>query len=276
MKISIITSFVFLTYFSLAQNMQVHSVYFTKNSTAILDTSLSTFNKWLEMMRDSSYKVDELHIFSDTNGTVAHNQNLSIQREELIFGYLRKFNIPYSQSKIFGEKYQASRYQITEYEKWRRIDLYYTIPELKKVIPPVVIVDTIKKVEEVIIPKVDSVKPKSKFYIDEFNPIVLNIGFYEGKSKLLSLSYRELDELEKFMKENPNVKVVIRGHVCCGNKMSLSKKRAKRVYQEMTYRGIAKERMTYKGMSNSDPLVFPELSDNDRQKNRRVDVIFSL
>ena len=38
--------------------------------------------------------------------------------------------------------------------------------------------------------------------------------------------------------------------------------------------GISKKRLSYKGMSNNEPLVFPELSDADRQRNRRVDVQF--
>jgi len=57
--------------------------------------------------------------------------------------------------------------------------------------------------------------------------------------------------------------------------MKLSKKRAKSVYSELIDKGIPEERLRYQGFSNSLLLVNPERSEEDRRKNRRVDVILS-
>jgi hypothetical protein len=125
------------------------------------------------------------------------------------------------------------------------------------------------KIEEVAIwnnTKDPNAKPKYNI------PYLLNIKFIEGKSKIQEDSYPEIDRLFKYLKENPNLTVVIRGHVCCGNNDRISKNRAKAVYRVLDRKGIARNRMQYIGMSNRDPLVFPEKSNADRQKNRRVDV----
>ncbi|MEY4604178.1 MAG: hypothetical protein RIT43_1470 [Bacteroidota bacterium] len=125
------------------------------------------------------------------------------------------------------------------------------------------------KIEEVAIWN-DTKNPNAR---PKYNvPYLLNIKFIEGKSKIQGESFAELERLFKYLKDNPNLNVIIRGHVCCGNNDRISKNRAKAVFRELSKRGIAKSRMQYIGMSNRDPLVYPEVSNSDRQKNRRVDV----
>ena len=84
-----------------------------------------------------------------------------------------------------------------------------------------------------------------------------------------------MKDLFNFLYYNPSVDAFIRGHVCCGDEMKLSRKRAKHVYKELIDRGISEERLRYKGFSNSLLLVNPERSEADRKMNRRVDIILS-
>lgn len=129
------------------------------------------------------------------------------------------------------------------------------------------------KIEEVAIWN-DTKNPNAK---PKYNvPYLLNIKFIEGKSKIQQESFAEIDRLYKYLKDNASLTVVIRGHVCCGSNDRISKNRAKAVYKELRKRGIAKSRMQYVGMSNRDPLVYPEKSNADRQKNRRVDIKLML
>ena len=107
-------------------------------------------------------------------------------------------------------------------------------------------------------------------------PYLLSIKFVEGKSKIKKESIGEIDRLFNYLSGNSNLTILIRGHVCCGNNDRISKKRAKAVFKELRKRGIANNRMEYVGMSNRDPLVYPEKSNNDRQKNRRVDIKLML
>jgi flagellar motor protein MotB len=58
--------------------------------------------------------------------------------------------------------------------------------------------------------------------------------------------------------------------------MRISKARAKAVYHELIKQGVEKDRLDYVGMSNTEPLVFPEKTNADRQRNRRVDVKFKV
>lgn len=105
--------------------------------------------------------------------------------------------------------------------------------------------------------------------------INLNIQF-EGDAPIInSSSINEMDDLVKFLQKNNSIDAFIRGHVCCGDEMPLSKKRAKTVYLELIRRGISASRLRYQGFSNTIPAVSPEKTDLDRSKNRRVDVMFS-
>ena len=84
-----------------------------------------------------------------------------------------------------------------------------------------------------------------------------------------------MKDLFNFLYYNPAVDAFIRGHVCCGDEMALSRKRAKHVYKELIKRGISEDRLRYQGFSNSLLLVNPERSEADRRMNRRVDIILS-
>lgn len=267
--LTIILLFSFFDLFS--QNLSKISIFFVKNSVEITTTSQDEFSLWLNDSSNHDLKIEKIEVYSDTNGTTQHNQNLSLRRFTKIKEILNALNYQIPTPVIIGENYPDSLENITNYDYWRRIDLYYfsktrNVNEVQETK-----IDTFLKSAPA-----DTTPTPSKFFVDEFNPIILSIEFYGGKTKLLNSSYKELNLLYDFMKSNPNVNVLIRGHVCCGNKMRLSKRRAKAVYKELRKRGIAKKRMNFKGMSNKNPIAFPENTDNDRQKNRRVDVIFSI
>ena len=105
--------------------------------------------------------------------------------------------------------------------------------------------------------------------------INLNIQFIGDAPIINSSSINEMDDLVRFLQKNNSIDAFIRGHVCCGDEMPLSKKRAKTVYLELIRRGINPDRLRFQGFSNTIPAVSPEKTDLDRSKNRRVDVMFS-
>ena len=99
---------------------------------------------------------------------------------------------------------------------------------------------------------------------------------FEGIDPVINQSsIKEMDDLFNFLNQNNQINAFIRGHVCCGDDMKLSRKRAKYVYSELIKKGIDSKRLRFQGFSNSLLLVSPEKTDADRAKNRRVDVIFS-
>lgn len=111
-----------------------------------------------------------------------------------------------------------------------------------------------------------------------------NLFFLPGRHFLREESMIELLKLHKVMADNPRLRISIEGHVCClSNNMidghdidteewSLSVNRAKYIYEYLLNKGIAKERMEYKGFGRSRPLVEKEITEEDGNKNRRVEI----
>ncbi len=103
----------------------------------------------------------------------------------------------------------------------------------------------------------------------------LVIQFEDASTEIIPtyipLLYRLADTLNK----NPEIEVLIRGHVCCIKRNGLAKKRAKSVKYYLVLFGVDPNRLKTKGYKNSIPVVFPETSKADELKNMRVDFIYS-
>ncbi|MCC6186756.1 MAG: OmpA family protein, partial [Chitinophagaceae bacterium] len=91
-----------------------------------------------------------------------------------------------------------------------------------------------------------------------------------------------LQELLQTMNENPNLAINIEGHVCCMKgegdaldtdtyELKLSENRAKFIYLFLIQNGIASNRLGYVGFGKRKPIVEIELTEEDAQKNRRVE-----
>lgn len=104
--------------------------------------------------------------------------------------------------------------------------------------------------------------------------VLKNIFFEFDKYDLKKESMAELSKLTEFMRKNPGVSIEISGHT--DNKGSesynktLSKNRAKSVYDHLIKKGIDKERLTYKGYGQDEPIA-DNSTDEGRAKNRRTE-----
>lgn len=162
-----------------------------------------------------------------------------------------------------------------EVSGWDRIDVYYYHHKKSVVEPELPPVDTVKQVieDDSIVFKKD---PEIVQELVEFGvPVILPIKFKGGTNKVLPTSMPYLNALADSLKANSFLYAHIRGHVCCGNNMRISKKRAKAVYKYLIDVGVQKHRLNYKGYSNTIPIISPERNEEDRETNRRVDVIFT-
>lgn len=116
-----------------------------------------------------------------------------------------------------------------------------------------------------------------------------NINFVGNEATFLPESYPELKELLKTMQDNPETKIEIHGHVngpfTSINPMpeyisptsvpwyyELSLARAKAVFSYLVDNGINPNRMTYKGLGNSQMLYPYAVSLKEQKLNRRVEV----
>ena len=129
-------------------------------------------------------------------------------------------------------------------------------------------------------PVIDMGAKLSKIVVENLSKsvslVIMSLEFDDIDPILNDIALKEMSDLFAFLNQNKQVNAFIRGHVCCGDNLKLSKKRAKYVYEELVKRGIDKERLRYQGFSNTLMLVSPERNDLDRAKNRRVDIIFSV
>ena len=101
---------------------------------------------------------------------------------------------------------------------------------------------------------------------------------------MLPTSQPMLNEVLEVMKNNPNLQVEIRGHICCAetnedgldidtNENLLSRNRAREIYRYLINNGIGSSRLSYKGMGASEKIVKEELTEKDRETNRRVEFV---
>jgi outer membrane protein OmpA-like peptidoglycan-associated protein len=109
------------------------------------------------------------------------------------------------------------------------------------------------------------------------NSVILdNLNFEFNSYKLQPSSDKILNELLDFLIQDPDIKIDIMGHTDdIGSEsynLTLSKNRAKSVYKWLTDRGIAMERLTYKGFGKNQPLY---RTDDLELKafNRRVEIM---
>jgi outer membrane protein OmpA-like peptidoglycan-associated protein/tetratricopeptide (TPR) repeat protein len=130
------------------------------------------------------------------------------------------------------------------------------------------------EVELIPIPKVVAQEESPE---ESSTPIVLkNVFFATGSAQLLDASQQELNRLHRLLTDNPNMRIRINGHTddvgSEANNQVLSENRARAVYEYLIEEGIEKERLSYKGFGESQPIA-----DNDteegRQQNRRTEFI---
>lgn len=107
------------------------------------------------------------------------------------------------------------------------------------------------------------------------------LTFQPGRHFLNRKAVPYLQSLLNILKKNKNLQIEIQGHICCDyqnrdgydfdtKEYSLSVNRAKFIFEYLTKKGIAAERMRYKGFGNTKPKNFPELIEEDQLENRRV------
>jgi OmpA-OmpF porin, OOP family len=106
--------------------------------------------------------------------------------------------------------------------------------------------------------------------------IVLNNLFFDsGAYKLQEKSKTELNRLIHFMRLNNDLKIEIAGHTdnvgTVKDNQLLSERRAKAVVDYLSLNGIPKNRLSFKGLGESEP-VEANSSEANRQLNRRIEL----
>ena len=119
------------------------------------------------------------------------------------------------------------------------------------------------------------------YYVDMTNisPIITieDMLFDFNKHIIKSSNYPILDRLTEVIKDNKEFNIQIVGHTDNIGDVEynqvLSEKRAGEIFTELLKRGVSRERLSFLGLGEKEPL-FENTNEVNRKMNRRVEIIF--
>jgi outer membrane protein OmpA-like peptidoglycan-associated protein len=107
--------------------------------------------------------------------------------------------------------------------------------------------------------------------------ILKNLNFYDRLAVLIPESKPILSDLLAVLKENPNLKIEIQGHICCTkgtDKEEIALKRCIAIYKYLVKNGINEKRLSYYSFDAKNPIhKIPEKNEEERVDNRRVEIL---
>jgi outer membrane protein OmpA-like peptidoglycan-associated protein len=117
--------------------------------------------------------------------------------------------------------------------------------------------------------------PKQNIVEEDGQLRLLNpIQFESGTAEIKQVSFPVLNDVLQVMVERPSIRIAVYGHTdnrgSAAYNLKLSQERAQSVVNYLSEKGVALERLQYKGFGMEKPLV-PNSSDDNRARNRRVE-----
>jgi len=237
-------------------------VYFGNNSSALRSDELSKLNEFTAEANQYKYEIWKVETYCDSVGTIEFNNELSLKRLQYVKTIFTQKGIEVHSYSSKGEDHSLDNMNGKTNQENRKAVVYF-----KKRASDSENASTVSSDLD----KFGSVMKS----LDKNATINLDLQFVGGTAQLLDDSYAEVENLFQFLMANQELKSFIRGHVCCSDNMTLSTERAYTVYSMLIKKGIRPERLDFKGFNRAVPVVYPELTEEDQQRNRRVDVVFS-
>jgi outer membrane protein OmpA-like peptidoglycan-associated protein len=285
MRIFAVLAFTFSVQFvGLFAQKEIASFYFNVGKSVPTDSSLQALAKFKAMAEGNEDFIIEfvaIYSYTDSTGSRAINDRLANER----LNYVKKYLDPEEEwfNVLCVPATLERKSDAKDVLNWRRVDVYYS--RVYYVVNEMVPEEPMEMFEPPFDVQIEDVQNSShsehaqihneiKKFIDRNEPYILNINFIPGTYKMETGSSAVLNVLATYLFQNSELHVVIRGHVCCENNKRASKKRAQAVVKRLVEMGVDKSRLKAVGMSNTEPLVSPERTESDRQKNRRVDALF--
>ncbi|XOV68483.1 MAG: OmpA family protein [Fluviicola sp.] len=266
--------------FHASARVELQSVYFIGKSTELTEYSSFILERLNSSFKNGDYQIIEVNAFCEGTSSDACKK-IASRRLMRVLDRLNADSVDVSMNSYGTERIPINFTPVN----WNRVDIYYSVVEAwkDKVKPKAVqSIDTTVNTDS-LSALIHTPEKKADLFVEipdydliPFNtPINIPLYFEGNKGIMKKESQPVLDQLYRTLISYPELKAHFRGHVCCGNNKRLSSKRARYVYKYWRKRGVSKERISYKGYSNTIPLATPERTEADRAKNRRVDVIYS-
>lgn len=217
--------------------------------------------------------ADFLH-HSDYNAMLSKERALYVKNYLLKKSKPSQFNVYACQGK--GEVNSQDNGNKEGEPKQRRVDVYFE---------PVVTINVPDDKLETPKEKESAIENKNIEELNTGESMSLDgLGFEPGRHYVLKSSEPVLQKLLQTLKQNKSIKIEIQGHVCCTQngadgmdldtrEMKLSENRAKAIYDYLISKGIPKDRLSYKGFGRTKPKFELELTPEEEQANRRVEIM---
>ena len=226
------------------------TLYFKGETEELSDSSRMDLETLIrDMEQGAEFKWLELYSFAEQEES-ARATRISQKRSKTICNLLKIDEDSLSIQNLGNVQCRIN----FEISGWNRIDLYFSRVGEQPLIDATPI-------------QPDSIRQRE---------IIVQLFFKGNSTDVRYESFTELQRIAMVFHENPQLKAEIRGHVCCGNNIILSRKRAREIYLYLIKNGVDKSRLSFRGYGNKAPLVTPELSDQDRSLNRRIEVVFTV
>lgn len=279
MKKTLLLCFVIAhTLFAFGQNNDTMEVRFATNVTKLSKEASNDIDQLI--FKDKLIHGQKLIVlgYADYVGNKEHNEQLSTARAKNVKDYLVASGFKESDIKLCVGKGEIVRAPVSGnggYANDRKVQIIIdgSQPQPAPPAAPAVVEKKPKPVE------------KEMARLEKNETMALkDILFVGGSDELLPTSYPELEKLATFMLEHNTVKIQVEGHICCmmdpnmtddmgpDGHSPLSERRAKKVYLYLVSKGVYGGRVKVIGLGNTRPLVNPEVTEEDREANRRVEI----
>ncbi|MEO8235536.1 MAG: OmpA family protein [Flavobacterium sp.] len=250
-------------------------VFFDFNIDVPNESSAKIFQNWIS--ENPKAEVTKIYGYCDSVDDKSYNKELSAKRINEVIKILKENKLQLNENvelMPFGKDFKLSNNQSEN----RKVTLFYNLPKQQKIsvltneeIPTDSdIKSKIDKETKSLLTKFKNAKKGDVITID-------NIYFYIDSDKVVEKSKPILLELYNIMKQNPNLKIKINGHICCNTDMKdvkLSSKRAQAIYTYLVEKDILFARVFHEGFGSSKPVYkIPEKNDSEKLANRRVEIL---
>lgn len=225
---------------NLSEGKMFHSIHYGKNLMGSYAGQLNKDERWKVVAYIKQMQADYL----SKNDSMAKNSGASADD---IYNAITGVNKFYTKGMSFPKTVAATDNTMLNSNE-----------------PPVVFVDS--EVDKLLTSKAD-LKTGDVVQLN-------NVFFATAKYELRNESVSELDKLVELLKGKTNLKIEIDGHTDNQGdeqaNQTLSTNRAKAVYNYLIDKGIAKERLSFKGYGSSKPAANNN-TEAGRAKNRRTE-----
>ena len=279
MKIAL--SILYLFYGCCVFSQEKFTVYFDTAKHDLTPQESKRLQDW--MNQNSKSKILSMKGFTDELGSISYNDTLSLKRVAYIYNQVRSTVEVRADFKTngFGESQQISDNKAEN----RRVTIYY-LSNFQIELEEFILNDF--KVQKILdslsIKEVDKLNIHSKLALNEiiqkapegtlFN--TEDIQFHFDSAVLMVNAKQELNKWFVVLNNNPNLKIIIQGHICCipNDDILLSSKRAKAVMDYLVSKGVEKERIQNIGYGSTRPkFIIPEKNGYEALMNRRVEIV---